>query len=626
MKKLFSRKRISIVKRISMTNICIFIAACVLSILATLKLNIAYHIDRDAQMMKVYISNTQSSIDNTLKDMGRVSLIAFSDQTVQSILKGEEYSFAEKLDNDEYLTKLYSSMISIRDDIKGIYIFDNEDMVFYSDVASPFLGFEWNVDDFFNKVRVNSDLSSNISGCHMYVDTLPEGFRYMNTYTNNIFQKNNIYLVRPIRSFSPYEIIGYIALRTPVDTLQKICSSYLEKNISYVVADENGNIASSSAEDYISENLEDIYPELLSHVDGTKGSFSVKISQEKYLCVYQRSDYSNMLLVTLKAYDSIYDELNILVITCVVITVVSALFVLFSVYGLTRKNLKRLTDFSVDIQNFQPGDLTRQYEVGYMDEVGVLKDSFNKMIRRLNDLVISEYQARDELQKAEISEQKMAMAYLKQQINPHFLYNTLDMIRLKAAINKDTEVTQMLMKLVSFYRLSTKIHDSMVAVRKEVEMLDAYMSLMCCRYPDIVYRSEIEPDVLDVEIPNFILQPLLENSLMHGLKDRRYHGTIILKIYRSEQNVKELNIRLIDDGIGISDDRMAALNALNEKDSETLYRVQTGTESERTHLGVINVIGRLKLYYRGDAEVIYMRNEAGGTTVKIRIQTVSEEK
>lgn len=279
----------------------------------------------------------------------------------------------------------------------------------------------------------------------------------------------------------------------------------------------------------------------------------------------------------------------------------------------------------MDIQNFQPGDLTRQYDVGYMDEVGVLKDSFNKMIRRLNDLVISEYQAKDELQKAEISEQKMAMLYLKQQINPHFLYNTLDMIRLKAAINKDTEVSQMLMKLVSFYRLSTKVYDSMVAVRKEVEMLDAYMSLMCYRYSDIIYRSEIEPGALDIEIPNFILQPLLENSLMHGLKDRRYQGTIILKIYRNEQDKNELNIWLIDDGIGIPDDKMAELNAYNAKDSEALYRVQTRTEGDRTHLGVINVISRLKLYYQENAEVIYMRNETGGTTVKIKIKTASEE-
>ncbi|MDD5804621.1 sensor histidine kinase [Blautia sp. HCP3S3_H10_1] len=625
MKKNSSRKKISIVKRISITNIGIFIIACLLSILATLELNVEYHIDRDAQMMRVYISNTLNSVDNTLKDMGRVSLIAFSDQTVQDILKGTDYSFNEKMENDEYLTKLYSSMISIRDDVKGIYIFNKDDMVFYSDVANPFLGFEWDVTPFFQKVKVNSDLTTNISGCHMYMDTLPEGFKYVQTYTKNIFQENNIYLVRPIRSFSPYEVIGYIALRTPIFTLQKICSSYLESNVSYIVADENSNIACSSNETIISGNLSDVYPELLNHMDGSKGSFSLKLKGEKYLCAYQRSSYSNMLLITLKTYESIYDELTPLVVTCIIITIVSALVVLFSVGALTRKNLKRLTDFSVDIKNFQPDDLTRHYEVGYMDEVGVLKDSFNKMIRRLNDLVISEYQAKDELQKAEISEQKMAMLYLKQQINPHFLYNTLDMIRLKAAINKDMEVSQMLMKLVSFYRLSTKVHDSMVAVRKEVEMLDAYMSLMCYRYSDIVYHSDIMPEALDMEIPNFILQPLLENSLMHGLKDRRYQGTVTLRIWVNEQDKKELDIWLIDDGIGIPDDKIAELNAYNDKDNEALYRVQTQSQGDRTHLGVINVISRLKLYYKENVEVVYMRNETGGTTVKIKIRTASEE-
>ena len=74
---------------------------------------------------------------------------------------------------------------------------------------------------------------------------------------------------------------------------------------------------------------------------------------------------------------------------------------------------------------------------------------------------------------------------------------------MKAAINKDTEVSQMLMKLVSFYRLSTKVHDSMVTVRKEVDMLDAYMSLMCYRYPEIRYHSDIMPEAMDMEIPNF---------------------------------------------------------------------------------------------------------------------------
>lgn len=620
MKKRSLRKKISIVTRISITNIIIFTAACALSIAATLKLNIEYHINRDAQMMNVYISNTQSSIDNMLKDMGRVSLIAFSDQKVQSILKGTDYTFSERMSNEEYLTKLYSSMISIRDDVKGIYIFNRDEMIFYNDIDNPFLGFDWNVNSFYEDVKNNSDLSADISGCHMYVDGLPEGFRYTVAYAKDIFQNNNIYLVRPIRSFEPFEIIGYIALRTPIQTLKDICDNYLEDDISYMITDENNTIACCSNDELINQNMAETYPELLSKMNEQNSSFSIMLADTKYLCSYQRSDYSNTCLVTLKPYEAIYNEMNILVITCISVFLVSAIFILLSVYAFTRKNLRRLTDFSVDIKNFQPDDLTRHYEVGYMDEVGVLKDSFNKMIKRLNDLVISEYQARDELQKAEISEQKMAMLYLKQQINPHFLYNTLDMIRLKAAINKDKEVSQMLMKLVSFYRLSTKVHSSMVTVQQEVDMLDAYMSLMCYRYSDIVYYSNIAQDTLEVEIPNFILQPLLENSLLHGLKDRRYKGTITLQICKKNET---LLIEIIDDGIGIPDDKLKELNAYGKNDKEALFRVEAQSQEERSHLGVINVISRLKLYYHEYCEIVYRKNETGGTTVTIKIK-VSE--
>lgn len=215
MKKSASHKNISIVKRISVTNIIIFLAVSVLSILGTLKLNIHYHTNRDAQMMDVYISNTLNSVDDKLKDMGRVSLIAFSDKTVQEILRGSGYNYEEQMENEKYLKNLYSSMISIRDDIKGIYIFNLDNLIFFSDTASPSLGLKWNVDPFFQEVKNNSDSKIKISGCHLYMAELPEGFHYVSTYTNDIFQRKNIYLVRPIRSFDPYEVIGYIALRTP---------------------------------------------------------------------------------------------------------------------------------------------------------------------------------------------------------------------------------------------------------------------------------------------------------------------------------------------------------------------------------------------------------------------------
>ena len=615
MKKNSSHKTLSIVKRISITNIGIFIIACILSIVATLKLNVEYHIDRDAQMMKVYISNTLSSIDNTLKDMGRVSLIAFSDQTVQDILKGTDYSFDEKMENEEYLKKLYSSMISIRDDVRGIYIFNNEDMVFYSDTWNPFLGFDWNVESFFQDVKINSDLSTNISGCHMYVGTLPEGFKYTQTYTKNIFQENNIYLVRPIRSFSPFEVIGYIALRTPILTLQKICSNYLEDNISYIVADENNNVACSSNEKIISNNLEDIYPELLEQVNGAKGSFSLTLNQEKYLCAYQRSDYSNMLLITLKNYDSIYDELSILVITCIVITVISALFVLFCAYGFTRKNLKRLTDFSLDIQNFQPGDLTRQYDVGYMDEVGVLKDSFNKMIRRLNDLVISEYQAKDELQKAEISEQKMAMLYLKQQINPHFLYNTLDMINWLSQSGQSEKVTEAIQALTRFYRLTLGSRDLISTVHDEVTHVTLYIQLQNMRYNDCAeFIADVPPELDSFSIPRLTFQPIVENALLHGIMMKEEKkGTILLTGWKEGNDIVFI---ISDDGAGIPPEKLDSL--LDE-------HTQAVVGSSSRHIGVSNTNLRLKSLYGSKYGLSFTSVPGQGTEVTLRIPALEDE-
>lgn len=626
MNKNASYKKSSIAKRISFTNIIIFLFVSLLSILGTLQLNIQYHVSRDAKMMDVYISNTLNSVDNKLKDMGRVSLIAFSDNKVQQILKGSGYTYKEELANEEYLKNLYSSLISIRDDIRGIYIFNNENMIFFSDTSSPSLGLNWNVDEFFRKVKNNSDAKTDISGCHLYLAELPEGFRYTSIYTNDIFQKNNIYLVRPIRSFSPYEIIGYIALRTPIRKLKDICDEYLEKDISYIIADENNRIVCCSNENTIGESLSDYDSDLMAEITASKGSFSTTMDDRKYLCSYQKSNYSNMLLITMKTYSSIFGEIKELLIWCVLLAILCSVIVLISVSKMTRKNLKRLIDFSVDLQNFQPDDLTNHYEIYQMDEVGILKNSFNKMIDRINKLVISEYRAKDQLQKAEISEQKMAMLYLKQQINPHFLYNTLDMIRLKAAINGDAEVSEMLMKLVKFYRLSTRVHSSMVTVKEEVEMLDAYMSLMCYRYSELKYQADISQEVLGIQIPNFTLQPLLENSLMHGLKDRRYCGTIILRIAGEGTEERVLSIWIIDDGVGISQEKLDELNGYSDENAESIYRTQFEVQGEATHLGVVNVISRLKLYYQDNCSIRYSKNETGGTSVNIQIKLESDEK
>ena len=122
--------------------------------------------------------------------------------------------------------------------------------------------------------------------------------------------------------------------------------------------------------------------------------------------------------------------------------------------------------------------------------------------------------------RGELVEQKMSMLYLKSQVNPHFLYNTLDSIRIRAQLSGDKEVADLLMRLVDFFRLSVKVNKQMVSLDEELELLEAYMELMCSRYPQLEVEYDIDPDLSETLVPNFILQPIVENSLLHGLKNR----------------------------------------------------------------------------------------------------------
>jgi LytS/YehU family sensor histidine kinase len=138
--------------------------------------------------------------------------------------------------------------------------------------------------------------------------------------------------------------------------------------------------------------------------------------------------------------------------------------------------------------------------------------------------------------------------YLRSQINPHFLYNTLDTIRIKASINGDEEVSGLIMKLVAFFRFGVGNNESLVSIRHEVKLMQIYLQLMQCRYPMLRDAYELDETLMDALIPSFILQPLVENSLMHGLKGACYVGEMALNVHPDGDDIL---IELSDNGLGM---------------------------------------------------------------------------
>ena len=211
--------------------------------------------------------------------------------------------------------------------------------------------------------------------------------------------------------------------------------------------------------------------------------------------------------------------------------------------------------------------------------------------------------------RAELTEQKMSMLYLKSQVNPHFLYNTLDTIRIQAQLNGDKKVADLLMRLVDFFRLSVKVDRPMVTLDDELELLEAYMELMCYRYPELRCEYDIDPDLGGMQVPNFILQPIVENSLLHGLKNKGYRGSVTISAQKTAEGRMEICVR--DTGSGFAEGEKAAI------DQMLLTYAKQPAKLEGNSIGILNVQKRIKLLCGLEYGLSYTENEGGGVTAHL---------
>ena len=219
--------------------------------------------------------------------------------------------------------------------------------------------------------------------------------------------------------------------------------------------------------------------------------------------------------------------------------------------------------------------------------------------------------------RAELTEQKMSTLYLKSQVNPHFLYNTLDTIRIQAQLNGDKATADLLMRLSDFFRLSVKVDKQMTALDDEIELSEAYMELMCYRYPELAYYCDIDPDLGDVLVPNFILQPIIENSLLHGLKNKGYKGSVTVTAQMSEQKKNCMEIKVSDTGSGFG------ANVKNKIEEMLMHSDKQKLKTDS--IGILNVQKRIRLLCGKEFGINYTENNEGGITAHILLPIIREQ-
>ncbi|QGH33962.1 HAMP domain-containing protein [Gracilibacillus salitolerans] len=208
-------------------------------------------------------------------------------------------------------------------------------------------------------------------------------------------------------------------------------------------------------------------------------------------------------------------------------------------------------------------------------------------------------------------QKEMDFKMLASQINPHFLYNTLEMIRMKAVLNKDPEVAKIVKMLSKMMRSALERTDRPVPITDEIELMNHYLEIQTLRFGDkFSYQLEVEDSVKDYYIFPLLIQPIVENAIIHGLEPKEDRGFI--KITMEEED-KYLQVEVKDNGVGISKETVAEIrDLLNDEDYH----------SEGNRIGLHNVHQRLRLYY-GDKYGIDMESIEGlGTTMSLKIPKI----
>ncbi len=409
--------------------------------------------------------------------------------------------------------------------------------------------------------------------------------------------------------------IGYIFINMDKNFLIESSQSEISY---YFLYDDVGNIISET------EKKDNIYDdsELIETLFKTDKNY-IRYEKESYLIAKDTiKDYPWTIIgiTNLNKFNVTGKDLQFILFTTGTVTAILLLVsVLFSTNYVTHP-LKILHDGAEQIAE---GDMSFRFRFKSKDEIGRLGRIFNYMTQRNLELL---QQVDEEAKK----KREYELALIQEQVKPHFLYNTLDIIIMLIEMNRSKEASRVTKKLANYYKNSLSGSEEIVTIEREIQIIQDYLDLQTMRYNDkFSYEIDVDDSIKNASIPKMTLQPLVENAIYHGLKNKEGWGKItVTGIAEGDAAL----IRVIDDGIGMPKEELEKLNRLLEDDEryddekkklrEEAEITSHDSSKGGSHFGLYSVARRIKLYFGREYGASIESKENEGTTITIRVPRV----
>jgi len=429
-------------------------------------------------------------------------------------------------------------------------------------------------------------------------------------YNKDKYNRNVITFLRQVRGFisgTPanhsylFKRIGYLSMTYYENILEDFYRDINIPNNNTYIINDSGNIISSKRKSFIGKNSGYDITNNINPVINEK-----IIDGKKSIVIYQQCTRLPWTIVCEIPYDHITQEINRLPNTSYLL-IFSTLFLMivisYLLSGYFAMNFKLLNNRLIRFANGEAGiDFMENLNT---NEILQLGETFNNMAQKIEDLINDIYMIKLHNKELEDDKRIAELVALQAQINPHFLYNTLDSINWIIKNDQKENAIEMISSLGQLFRLGANRAENLITLKDEINYAGIYLNIQKIRLGEkLSARWNIDQSLLVYLIPKLILQPLIENAIHHGIQSRQDGGFISISCY--EQN-KNIVLKIMDDGTGIKPEQLIEIQNILEDDIPS------------NSIGIYNVQKRLELYFGKDYGLTISSQYGIGTVVEVNI-------
>lgn len=531
------------------------------------------------------VKQVNYDIDSYIEYMKNISSVVASSEDVPFYLFERGEKAKEQQEAKERILTQFTTIMEGRDDISNIGVLSNKSKYILNQGESKF----------------NPYVNARIQDWYRNALSSSNGVSLSSPHVQNVIQDSYqwvITLSRALLNSRSGEKEGVFFIDLNYSAISKLCdNSELGKRGYIYILDERGNIVYHPKQQLLYGGL--IQEKTEEIMECPKSSFMTYEGEESKLYTISRSKQSGWTVVGVVYTEELLhvDKQTKILYIGITFTLLFVVIVFSRIIaGRITKPIQKLRDLMSRVQEGKFEKVPE--EVFEMNEIESLNKSFNVMVEKIDTLMEQNVYEQKQKRKSELQA-------LQAQINPHFLYNTLDSIIWMAESKKSEEVVRMTAALARLFRQNISNENEWTTISQEIEYVKSYLTIQKMRYKDkLDYEILVDDEVKGYSIIKLVLQPIVENAIYHGLKYKEGKGNLLIRGYIQE---KRIYLEVYDNGVGM--DKEIVEHIFDERK----------TNYQRNGVGVWNVQKRLRLYYGEDYGIFFESEKGIGTKATIQI-------